>query len=163
MLRRVSTGTTVRKATVDDVEAVRAVGHATWPPTYGPIRGDAYVEAGLARWWSEDAVERGVGGGRTYVAERDGQVVGCAVVGELDGVPMIWKLYVRPEAQRTGAGRALLEAVLADLPADADAVRLDHAEGNDRAHAFYTSQGFVETHRHGDAADRQVRMERRLR
>ncbi len=40
---------------------------------------------------------------------------------------------------------------------------LDHAEGNDRAHAFYERQGFVETHRHGPAGDREVRMARLLR
>ncbi len=157
---------TVRKATVDDVDAVRAVGHATWPATYGPIHGEEYVRAGLARWWSTEAVRRGIDGGATttYVAEDGtGEVIGCAVVGERDGGPFVWKLYVVPTAQRSGAGRALLDAVVDDLPEDTVAVSLDHAEGNDRAHAFYEAQGFVETHRHGTAGDREVRMARLLR
>lgn len=111
------------------------------------------------------AVRRGIEGGATttYVAVgADGEVVGGSVVGERDGGPFVYKLYVRPEAQRSGAGTALLEAVLADLPDDADAVRLDHAEGNDLAHTFYERQGFVETHRHGPAGDREVRMARSL-
>lgn len=157
---------TVRRATADDVEAVRAVGHATWPPTYGPIRGEQYVRDGLARWWSADVVRRGIEGPglRTYVAEDSaGEVIGCSVVGERDGGPFVYKLYVLPTAQRSGAGRALLDAVIDDLPDDAVAVRLDHAEGNDRAHAFYERLGFVETHRHGTAGDREVRMARLLR
>ncbi|MHA3701542.1 GNAT family N-acetyltransferase [Jatrophihabitans sp. YIM 134969] len=157
---------TVRRATADDVDAVRAVGHATWPSTYGPIRGEQYVRDGLERWWSAEAVRRGIEGGATttYVAEdATGTVVACAVVGERDGNPFVWKLYVVPTAQRTGAGRALLDAVIADLPDDAAAVQLDHAEGNDRAHAFYTARGFVETHRHGPEGDREVRMARLLR
>jgi ribosomal protein S18 acetylase RimI-like enzyme len=156
---------TVRRATTDDVEAVRAVGHATWPSTYGPIRGEEYVRDGLAKWWSVEAVRRGIDGATTtYVAvDRDGEVIGCSVVGERDGGPFVHKLYVTPDAQRTGAGRALLEAVMADLPDDAVAVCLDHAEGNDRAHAFYERQGFVETHRHGPDGDREVRMARLLR
>jgi ribosomal protein S18 acetylase RimI-like enzyme len=156
---------TVRRATAEDVEAVRAVGHATWPSTYGPIRGEQYVRDGLARWWSTDAVRRSIdGAARTYVAEdTDGVIVGCSVVGERDGGPFVHKLYVVPDAQRSGAGRALLDAVVDDLPDDAVAVQLDHAEGNDRAHAFYERQGFVEVRRHGPEGDREVRMARLLR
>jgi ribosomal protein S18 acetylase RimI-like enzyme len=157
---------TVRRATVDDTAAVRAVGHATWPSTYGPIHGEEYVRAGLERWWSTEAVRRGIEGGATttWLAEdATGEVVGCCVVGQRDGGPFVYKLYVVPTAQRSGAGRALLDAVVADLPADASAVQLDHAEGNDRAHAFYTRLGFVETHRHGPEGDREVRMAKLLR
>lgn len=156
---------TVRRATTADVDAVRAVGHATWPSTYGPIRGDDYVQDGLARWWSVEAVRHGIdGAGRTYVAEDTaGVVIGCAVVGERDSGPFLWKLYVVPTAHRSGAGRALLTAVLDDLPDDAVGLSLDHAEGNDRAHAFYEALGFTETHRHGSGADREVRMARPLR
>ena len=56
-----------------------------------------------------------------------------------------------------------MRAPLDDLPEDAAAVSLDHAEGNDRAHRFYEAMGFVETHRHGPAGDREVRMARVLR
>lgn len=153
---------TVRRAATDDVAAIRSVGAATWPSTYGPIRGDAYVRAGLDRYWSEEAVRHGVTDLLTLVAESSEAVVGTAVLGTLEGVPMLWKLYVVPEAQGTGAGRALLAAVLDALPPGTDRLRLDHAEGNDRAHRFYRSQGFEEVARHGEGLDRQVRMERRL-
>ena len=148
-----------------DVDAVRAVGFATWPSTYGPIRGDQYVADRLAEWWTVDAVAGSIdGSSRTYVAEdATGAVVGCAVVGALEGTPMLWKLYVIPAAQRIGAGSALLAAVVADLPPTADRICLDYADGNDSARDFYVKAGFAELHRHGPDNEREVRMERRLR
>lgn len=141
---------TVRRAVAADVDAVRAVGHAAWPPTYGPLYGDAYVAEGLARWWSEEAVLRSIEKNRTYVAERDGAAVGTATVGELDGVPVLWKIYVRPDDQGGGVGSALLAAVLADLPPGR--LILERVEGNERAAGFYESRGFREFRR--DAPER---------
>lgn len=151
----------VRKAVESDVEAVRAVGHAAWPATYGPLFGDEYVERGLARWWDVASVRRQIVAGATYAAEQEGAVIGVAVIGRLDEVPFLWKLYVVPDRQTTGAGTALLDAVIADLgPAD-DKLWLDHAEGNDHAHRFYERHGFRELFRHEDEpGHREVRMER---
>jgi ribosomal protein S18 acetylase RimI-like enzyme len=134
-----------RRATVADVAAVRAVGHAAWPPTYGPLAGDAYVADGLARYWSEEAVRRSVEKNRTYVAERDGAAVGTATVGELDGAPVLWKIYVTPDDQGGGVGSALLAAVLADLPPGR--LLLEYVDGNERAAGFYRRHGFRELRR----------------
>lgn len=49
----------VRRATEADAVAIRAVGHATWPATYA-FAGDDFVEHGLATYWSEEAVARGL-------------------------------------------------------------------------------------------------------
>jgi GNAT superfamily N-acetyltransferase len=102
----------VRAATEADVDAIRAVGAATWPPTYA-FAGDAYVAHGLATWWSEEATLHSLRDTRMLLAVRDDQVVG---VGNLDlrtDPPTIWKLYVAPPAQGTGAGSALLRALQA--------------------------------------------------
>ncbi len=154
----------VRRATPADVEFVRAVGFGTWPATYGPLLGDEYVQRGLATWWASDRVLRGITDNTTYLAQVDDNIVGTAVVGRLDGTPMLWKLYVLPAHQKTGAGRALLDAVIAGLDEGADRLWLDHAEGNDNAHGFYERHGFQELFRHqAEDGDREVRMERRLR
>lgn len=154
---------TVRKAVESDVEAVRAVGHATWPATYGPLFGNQYVERGLARWWDVAGVRRQIVAGATYVAEQDGLVLGMAVIGRLDDVPFLWKLYVVPDGQKRGVGAALLDAVIADLEPTDEKLRLDHAEGNDIAHRFYERHGFRELFRHEEElGHREVRMERTL-
>jgi ribosomal protein S18 acetylase RimI-like enzyme len=134
---------TVRAAVEADVEAIREVGHQTWPPTYGPIAGDDYVAKGLAQWWSADAVLESVRGGGVLVAEADGEIVGMASFSQLDGQPYLWKLYVRPDRQGLGAGSALLTAVLDALPAGSTRLGLDYVDGNDPAAAFYRAKGFV--------------------
>jgi ribosomal protein S18 acetylase RimI-like enzyme len=134
----------IRAASEDDVAAIRAVGELTWPPTYA-FAGDDYVAHGLATWWSDEAVRRTLTTTATLVAILDGQVVG---VGNLDlrrDPPTIWKLYVVPAAQGSGAGSALLRA-LVDLAAGAT-VTLEYADGNVRAAAFYQRHGFQEVRR----------------
>jgi len=128
------------------------------------LLGEEYVQRGLATWWSADRVLRGITDNTTYIAQVGDDAVGTAVVGVLGGTPMLWKLYVLPDHQKTGTGRALLDAVIAGLDERADRLWLDHAEGNDNAHGFYERHGFRELFRHQDEhGQREVRMERQLR
>lgn len=133
----------VREATAEDLDAVIHVGVTTWRATYPPITGEAYVEEGIVKWWAPEAVLPGIENRRVLVAEVDGQVVGMAAYTPFEDHLMLWKLYVLPASQGSGAGGALLAEVIAragDLP-----VRLTHLVGNDRAHAVYERLGFVET------------------
>lgn len=133
----------VREATTADLDAVIHVGVTTWRATYPPITGEAYVEKGIARWWAPEAVIPGIEDGRVLVAEDGDRVVGMAAYTPFEDHVMLWKLYVLPDAQGSGAGGALLTEVIAragDLP-----VRLTHLAGNDRAHAVYERLDFVQT------------------
>jgi ribosomal protein S18 acetylase RimI-like enzyme len=138
---------TVRPAGEADVEAIRAVGLATWPATYEAVAGRDYVTQGLERWWSADAVRDSILRGGVFVGELDGVVVGMASVGERDGEPYLWKLYVLPDRHGIGAGSALLAAVVDSLPAGSTRLGLDYVDGNDRAAAFYRARGFRMTGR----------------
>ncbi|WP_418059111.1 GNAT family N-acetyltransferase [Pimelobacter simplex] len=141
---------TVRTAQADDVDAVREVGHRTWPPTYTPIAGADYVRTGLEQWWSRERTAQSIAAGRVLVAERAGAVVGMAAYTVEGDALDLWRLYVVPEAHGTGAGHALLEAVTAGPAAGLRVVRLAHMDGNTAARAFYERQGFTETHRSAD-------------
>jgi ribosomal protein S18 acetylase RimI-like enzyme len=133
---------TVRTATEADVAAIIDVGHRTWPATYEPFTGPEYVVRGLARWWSEEAIRRGLP--RTLIAEdATATVLGMASYAPDDDVLILWKLYVLPEAQGTGAGTALLQRVIADASGHYTAVRLEYLDGNDHAAAFYERHGFT--------------------
>ncbi|NGN69479.1 GNAT family N-acetyltransferase [Streptomyces sp. A7024] len=143
---------TIRDAVPADAPAVREVGLVTWPPTYGPIMGDAYVADGLERYWGLDFIERLIAEGRVSVAATaDGAVVGMTSVspGE-DGIPVMWKLYVHPDHHGKGVGSALLRAAFARAARTSDRLRLDVLDGNDAAHAFYKAKGFRETGRSSD-------------
>ena len=140
-------GTTVRRATPADSEAIRNVGLRTWPATYEDFAGPAYVEHGLATWWSEEATRRSIAETTVLVAEDDGQVLGMASLDDVDGTPVIWKLYVLPEHQGRGVGSLLLASALRALPADSSRVVLEYTEGNDSAARFYQAKGFTELRR----------------
>ncbi|WP_408896760.1 GNAT family N-acetyltransferase [Nocardioides sp. R1-1] len=126
----------VRPAAAADVEAIVNVGRVTWPAAYTAIAGEDYVSRGLAAWWDPADIAQAVRGGRALVAVAGEQVVGVATYSVADEVLDLWKLYVLPQAQGTGAGSALLTAVVEGPGAAAREIRLAHLDGNDRARAF---------------------------
>jgi GNAT superfamily N-acetyltransferase len=140
---------TVRVAAEADLAAIAHVGHRTWHATYEPFAGKDYVARGLARWWSGQALRRGLD--HTLVAEdASGTVVGMASFAPDDDVLIVWKLYVLPEAQGSGAGTALLRKVIADATDRFRAVRLEYVDGNDHAATFYARHGFTYLKRESD-------------
>ena len=81
-----------------------------------------------------------IAGGRVFVAERGGAVVGFAVVLEHGESIELEGLFVEPEAWRGGAGRALV-ARAAEVATAAGAAFLD-VIGNPNAREFYEACGF---------------------
>jgi len=87
---------------------------------------------------------------------------GCAwVAGDVDGFAIgdaatgsVWALFVEPAWEGRGLGRALFDAVLADLFARVDRVWLT-SEAGTRAERFYRRAGWSETARIG----REIRFE----
>jgi GNAT superfamily N-acetyltransferase len=137
----------IRQATEDDVDAIRRIGHETWPSTYAAF-GSEYVADGLRKWWSHEATLRTLRDTTVVVAEAaDGRLVGMGNVDVRPAVPVIWKLYVVPDAHGTGVGAALLQGLIDALPAGTAAVQLEYVDGNARAERFYRKQGFAEIRR----------------
>ncbi len=134
----------VRAATLDDAEAIVGLGEVVVPATYAPIDED-FAAWQLERWWSAEEVRSGLGRLPHWVAEEDGRVVGVANLGEHDGLPAMWKLYVHPELHGSGVGSALLAEV--EAAASPPVLTLEYVGGNDRAATFYTRRGFEETGR----------------
>lgn len=141
---------TVRVATAADLDAVIDIGTTTWWATYPPIAGDDYVVRGIATWWTPESTRPGLEAGRVRIAEHGDRPIGMASYSTSGAVIDLWKLYVLPEAQGTGAGSALLASVVAAAEAEHTTIRLAHKDGNTRARAFYERKGFVETGRSPD-------------
>ncbi|WP_439572681.1 GNAT family N-acetyltransferase [Phreatobacter sp.] len=87
-----------------------------------------------------------------HVAELGNETVGfCSGLAADGEIGWIKTLYVLRRAQRTGIGQALMAAVLADLiPLGSRTLRLDVAEGNERAEAFYRALGGIPVSRQVD-------------
>jgi GNAT superfamily N-acetyltransferase len=134
----------IRDARPGDIDAIIDIGHRTWPPTYG-FAGDEYVRNGLDTWWSRDAIEHSLRDTTVLVAARESGLLGVGNIDFRGDVPVIWKLYVVPEAQGTGAGTALITALVDRAPGRP--VRLEYLDGNDRAARFYERRGFTELRR----------------
>ena len=132
---------TIRPGTVDDAAALAELGRAVVPATYGPIDA-AEAERTLTTWWSEEALAESLGRLPHWVAEdAGGRLVGISNLGSRGDRQVMWKLYIHPEQQGTGLGRALLERVLEEN--DDQPLWLSYVDGNDNAAGFYAAHGFV--------------------
>ena len=96
------------------------------------------------RFWTAALTGERFRENRVAVAERDGELIGIAMSGPpLDAgaawARQLYVLYVIAADHGTGAGRALLEAVVDPE----EPVALWVADPNPRAQAFYRKHGFV--------------------
>ncbi|MDZ5077424.1 GNAT family N-acetyltransferase [Nesterenkonia sp. HG001] len=133
----------VRTAALDEAAALAAVQNTSWRQTYSSLLGERFYDdealAARVRMW-----ERSLGDDRLTirVAEGAGAPVGVALAGPALGEDAVREeqlfiLYVVAAWHGTGAGPALLQAVLGDRPA-----QLWVAAENPRAVRFYAREGF---------------------
>jgi len=102
--------TTVRVASVDDVDGIRRVAHAAYRAAYPPVLGTESVEALLEDWYGQQAVTESVTDpdSRTFVAVDEDGVVGFSSAGVDDGTGTLGTLYVHPDRWGEGVGSRLL-------------------------------------------------------
>lgn len=133
---------TIREATPGDAHALHDLGAAVTYPTYAPVAGEGYAEFVMETWWEAGYIAESMERTTHYIAERDGEVLGTAVVGALDGEPVLWKLYVLPAEHGGGIGSALLATVI-DAVDGAEHLQLSYIDGNEHAAGFYRAKGFA--------------------
>lgn len=148
-----------RRATADDVPAIRGVAREAWRAAYDFLP-EAEHDAAFEEWYARDRLEAAiVDGEREFavaLAESDGdgattQVVGFAHAEPVDpakhdervGGAELTAVYVHPDHWRAGVGTALVEEVESALR-ERGFSQLEVAvfAENDRAKAFFDSRGF---------------------
>ena len=144
----VSSSLIVRQARVQDVTQMARVHVRCWQETYRGLMSDAVLDdpgfpAARERMWTAYLTDDRYRQNRAAVAVRDDELVGIAMSGPPEDVMAAWTrqlyvLYVHAADHGTGAGRALLEAVVD--PAERAALWV--ADPNPRAQAFYRKHGF---------------------
>jgi ribosomal protein S18 acetylase RimI-like enzyme len=147
---RDATGLSVRRMTVDDVEAVREVARETWNDAYRDIIPELERAVSVERAYAREVLKRRMERGTFLVAEWQDEVVGLADLSSRPGEP--WEvelaaLYVSPSMQGRGVGSRLLDEGIRLFPA-ARFVVLRVLWDNVAARRFYEARGFrpVEEH-----------------
>ncbi|MEP7179526.1 MAG: GNAT family N-acetyltransferase, partial [Pseudonocardiales bacterium] len=133
----------VRDAQRDDVVAICQFGESHIPPHYAPLIGAAAADEQVRSWWNERHVDAAVAGGLVVVAHAGGHLVGVGQRGRRGADHVVYKLYIHPRHRGRGLGRRLLDALISQLPADADRLYIEHFVANERAGAFYERAGFT--------------------
>jgi len=134
---------TLRLATASDAAAIRTVAEAAWWKTYPGILSDDAIEEALESHYADASIAGALDEGQQWVlAEQDGALLGfCATEFFADKHLMfVHKLYVDPNKQGTGSGKALMQHVMTLQPG-ARAVQLLVNRANHKAQAFYLRQG----------------------
>jgi GNAT superfamily N-acetyltransferase len=139
----------VRPAQVKDIEQMARVHVRCWQETYRGLMSDAVLDdpgfpAARERMWTRALTDERYRQSRVAVAERDDELVGIAMSGPPETAAAGWTkqlyvLYVYAADHGTGAGQALLDAVID--PAESAALWV--ADPNPRAQAFYRKHRFV--------------------
>jgi len=136
----------------DDVEAdlqtVREIAYATWPDTFRDILTPAQITYMLEWLYALPRLRAQVLAREHefHFAEIDGRPAGfCAH--QLDhpeqGISKIHKLYLLPETQGQGVGKALVQQVVAEARAAGHHAVMLNVNKYNRAVGFYEAIGFV--------------------
>ena len=137
----------IEPATLEDIQQIKQVLRDAWVATYQPFLSLAAIEIVTSKWHDPGLLATEIedpeyfsGVARSQENEIVG-VVSAALVEE--GVLMIHRLYVHPNAQRQGIGDALLQASIAAFPT-ARRIRIEVATRNHIGRSFWRKQGFTE-------------------
>lgn len=125
--------TEIRAAVPRDFLAVAALDRVAW----GDDPVDAFIPDGEHVWrlWCEHAL--------TFVAEREGEIVGAAVAFLcLDGRYCLHKIFVSADCRGAGVGSELMRAILARIDEDGAETFLTVNPVNEAAQTVYRRWGF---------------------
>lgn len=138
-------------ATPTDYPTIKAIAHRTWPDTFGDILSPAQITYMLDMMYSEAAIREQVAKGHVFhLLREEADAIGY-VSHEVDyqpGTTKIHKIYLLPETQGKGFGRALIDRVEQTARAAGQTIlRLDVNYEN-KAIGFYEHLGFRKTERY---------------
>jgi len=119
----------LRQATAADVAGIQRVRHS--------VRENRLVSTSISDGQVRDAIEST---GRGWIIERDGEVVAFAIGNATNG--NIWALFVHPDHERRGYGRALHDTMVEWLWSQGLARLWLTTEPGTRAQSFYEAAGW---------------------
>ncbi len=135
----------IRKAAEKDISSIQQIAHTTWPVAYGDIISAEQLTYMLELMYSTPALEKQVANGHEfYLFEAEGSPIGFASVSnEGNNIFKLNKLYVLPNSQKTGAGKALLLQAIEYAKINGGIQLILQVNKVNKATSFYLKHGFT--------------------
>lgn len=141
---------TFTPATLNSIKDIQEIVHITWPITYGTILSKEQLDYMLALFYSEEALAIQISENKQlfYILHEDDLLLGFIGIEHQYtdlAVTRIHKIYLLPEAQGKGAGKAAISFIAEEaLKKNATSLSLNVNRFNTALH-FYKKTGFVVT------------------
>ena len=142
----------IRQLTKEELTKVQSIAHRTWPSTFANILSPEQIDYMLNLMYDLKMLESQLEKGHTFLlAEEDGKELGFAgfELNYAEGPKAkLHKIYLLPEAQGKGAGKALiLEVADRARKANQKSLLLNVNKYNQRAIDFYLRMDFQEIYK----------------
>lgn len=133
----------IRTGTSKDITAVQEIAHISWNDTYQDIIPVNIQQSFLDKSYSVPMMEMRLKKTILLLAEHEGEPIGFANFTKLDddGDSELIALYLKPEHQRHGYGKKLLDSGLTYLLDGSNLFVYVESE-NKKGRSFYESNGF---------------------
>lgn len=134
----------IRMADADDINIIGYLAQQIWPVAYKEILSSSQLEYMLKLMYSPGAIKEQMHSNHQFlIAELNEEPVGFASYSVIEKhIYKLHKLYVLPELQGKGLGKAILDFVSEEIVSHgAKALRLNMNRKN-RARHFYEKYGF---------------------
>jgi len=142
----------IREIAAQELAKVQSIAHRTWPSTFGNILSPEQIDYMLNWMYDLKILESQLEKGHTFLlAEEEGKELGFAgfELNYAEGPKAkLHKIYLLPEAQGKGAGKALiLEVANRAKYAGQKSLLLNVNKYNQKAIEFYNRIGFQEIYK----------------
>lgn len=147
----------VRPANITDIITIQHIASLTWPVAYINILSPRQMSYMLNKMYSQQelAMQMTAEGHQFFIAEQNGAAIGFAGVSAVsypltpieEGAKKhqpwkLHKLYVLPSVQKSGAGKALMQAVLDAVHSNGGNYLILNVNRNNPAYHYYLKNGF---------------------
>lgn len=144
----------IRPATVHDIPAIRHIASLTWPIAYAEILSPGQLSYMLNNMYDHATLQSQMQeqGHQFFICVKNSQTIGFSGVSKYDHHPTpgkipanawkLHKLYVLPDAHRSGAGNTLLDRSFAFIAANGGNFVVLNVNRQNAAYQFYLKKGF---------------------
>ena len=136
---------TLRKISEAEIPAIQAIANVAFPATYKEILTPGQLEYMMEWMYSTESLKNQMTSGHCYhLAETDGKAIGYVSFNREEGALFhLQKIYVLPEYQGTGIGKALFEKVVEQVRSLGGTAIEVNVNRTNNAKTFYEHMGMT--------------------